>query len=107
MAATLMPYAIGRITGAVSEGAWQQGRLLQASLPAWACCSPWQLRCSGTGRHMAMIMVRPLRKKSASMRDLFAWLQQHSARYFGERTLPAAGYRINEGTIRLLKLPGC
>ncbi|MFJ3428955.1 MULTISPECIES: ABC transporter ATP-binding protein [Pseudomonas] len=105
MAATLMPYAIGRITGAVSEGAWQQGDLLQASLPALGllfALAVVQLLCA-RGATLCMIMVRPL-QKIRIVRDLFAWLQQHSARYFGEHFAGSLAHRINEGTIGLLEI---
>ena len=105
MAATLMPYAIGRITGAVSEGAWQQGDLLQASLPALGllfALAVVQLLCA-RGATLCMIMVRPL-QKIRIVRDMFAYLQRHSARYFGEHFAGSLAHRINEGTIGLLEI---
>lgn len=38
------------------------------------------------------------------VRDLFAWLRQHSARYFGEHFAGSLAHRINEGTIGLLEI---
>ena len=104
-AATLMPYAIGRITGAVSNGAWQHTDLLQASLPALTllfALTVVQMLCA-RGATLCMIMVRPL-QKIRIVRDLFAYLQRHSARYFGEHFAGSLAHRINEGAIGLLEI---
>ena len=104
-AATLMPYAIGRITGAVSNGAWQHTDLLQASLPALTllfALAVVQMLCA-RGATLCMIMVRPL-QKIRIVRDLFAYLQRHSARYFGEHFAGSLAHRINEGAIGLLEI---
>ena len=54
MAATLMPYAIGRITGAVSEGLWGHTDLFQASLPALGLLAwPWRRWCLPAARPFA------------------------------------------------------
>ena len=60
MTATLMPYAIGRITGAVSDGLWDHADLWQASLPALGLLfglAVAQMLCA-RGATLCMIMVR-------------------------------------------------
>ncbi|WP_256352125.1 hypothetical protein [Pseudomonas yamanorum] len=59
-----MPFAIGRITGAVSEGAWEHANLLQASLPALGLLlglALAQMLCA-RGATLCLIMVRPQQK---------------------------------------------
>lgn len=103
MTATLMPYAIGRITGAVSDGLWDHNDLLAASLPALGLLlglGVAQMLCA-RGATFCMIMVRPHQKVRIT-RDLFAYLQQHSPRYFGEHFAGSLAQRISEGSIGLL-----
>ena len=103
--ATLMPYAIGRITGAVSAGAWEHGDLFAASLPSLALLcglAVAQMLCA-RGATLCMIMVRP-DQKIRIVRDLFAYLQCHSARYFGEHFAGSLAHRIGEGSIGLLEI---
>ena len=105
MTATLMPYAIGRITGAVSDGAWDHADLWQASLPALGLLfglAVAQMLCA-RGATLCMIMVRP-QQKIRIVRDLFAYLQRHSARYFGEHFAGSLAHRIGEGSIGLLEI---
>ena len=95
MCATLMPYAIGRITGAASSGSWDQANLLQACLPAMGLLlglAVAQMLCA-RGATFCMIKVRPQQKVRIT-RDLFAYLQQHSARYFGEHFAGSLAHRI-------------
>ena len=103
MAATLMPYAIGRITGAVSEGLWDHTDLFQASLPALGLLFGLAVAqmVFARGATFCMIMVRPQQKVQIT-RDLFAYLQQHSPRYFGEHFAGSLAQRISEGSIGLL-----
>ena len=103
--ATLMPYAIGRITGAVSDGLWDHADLWQASLPALGLLfglAVAQMLCA-RGATLCMIMVRP-QQKIRIVRDLFAYLQRHSARYFGEHFAGSLAHRIGEGSIGLLEI---
>ncbi|MQT42206.1 MULTISPECIES: ABC transporter ATP-binding protein [unclassified Pseudomonas] len=105
MTATLMPYAIGRITGAVSDGLWDHADLWQASLPALGLLfglAVAQMLCA-RGATLCMIMVRP-QQKIRIVRDLFAYLQRHSARYFGEHFAGSLAHRIGEGSIGLLEI---
>lgn len=105
MCATLMPYAIGRITGAASSGSWDQANLLQACLPAMGLLlglAVAQMLCA-RGATFCMIKVRPQQKVRIT-RDLFAYLQQHSARYFGEHFAGSLAHRISEGSIGLLEI---
>lgn len=103
--ATLMPYAIGRITGAVSNGAWEHADLLHASQPALELLfglAVAQVLCA-RGATLCMIMVRP-QQKIRIIRELFAYLQGHSARYFGEHFAGSLAHRIGEGSIGLLEI---
>ena len=105
MTATLMPYAIGRITGAVSDGLWDHADLWQASLPALGLLfglAVAQMLCA-RGATLCLIMVRP-QQKIRIVRDLFAYLQRHSARYFGEHFAGSLAHRIGEGSIGLLEI---
>ena len=105
MTATLMPYAIGRITGAVSEGVWDNVDLWQASLPALGLLSGLAVAqmLFARGATLCMIMVRP-QQKIRIIRELFAYLQQHSPRYFSEHFAGSLAHRISEGSIGLLEI---
>ncbi|NNA15064.1 ABC transporter ATP-binding protein [Pseudomonas lundensis] len=105
MTATLMPYAIGRITGAVSEGVWDNVDLWQASLPALGLLFGLAVAqmLFARGATLCMIMVRP-QQKIRIIRELFAYLQQHSPRYFSEHFAGSLAHRISEGSIGLLEI---
>jgi len=105
MTATLMPYAIGRITGAVSEGLWDNVDLWQASLPALGLLFGLAVAqmLFARGATLCMIMVRP-QQKIRIIRELFAYLQQHSPRYFSEHFAGSLAHRISEGSIGLLEI---
>ena len=105
MTATLMPYAIGRITGAVSEGVWDNVDLWQASLPALGLLFGLAVAqmLFARGATLCMIMVRP-QQKIRIIRELFAYLQHHSPRYFSEHFAGSLAHRISEGSIGLLEL---
>ncbi|WP_047276414.1 ABC transporter ATP-binding protein [Pseudomonas lundensis] len=105
MTATLMPYAIGRITGAVSEGVWDNVDLWQASLPALGLLFGLAVAqmLFARGATLCMIMVRP-QQKIRIIRELFAYLQHHSPRYFSEHFAGSLAHRISEGSIGLLEI---
>ncbi|SOB52414.1 ABC transporter ATP-binding protein [Pseudomonas lundensis] len=105
MTATLMPYAIGRITGAVSEGLWDNVDLWQASLPALGLLFGLAVAqmLFARGATLCMIMVRP-QQIIRIIRELFAYLQQHSPRYFSEHFAGSLAHRISEGSIGLLEI---
>ena len=105
MTATLMPYAIGRITGAVSDGTWDSVDLWHASLPALGLLFGLAMAqmLFARGATLCMIMVRP-QQKIRIIRELFAYLQQHSPRYFSEHFAGSLAHRISEGSIGLLEI---
>ncbi|MBM1197624.1 ABC transporter ATP-binding protein [Pseudomonas weihenstephanensis] len=105
MTATLMPYAIGQITGAVSDGAWDQADVWHASLPALGLLFALAVAqmLFARGATLCMIMVRP-QQKIRIIRDLFAYLQRHSPRYFSEHFAGSLAHRIGEGSIGLLEI---
>ncbi len=102
---TLIPYAIGRITGAVSEGLWTDQDIWQASLSALQLLAALAVGEMLLSRLMSlcMIHIRPGQKQRIAS-DLFAYLQQHSHRYFSEHFAGSLSQRISEASIGVLEL---
>ncbi|MFC6476659.1 ABC transporter transmembrane domain-containing protein [Pseudomonas asuensis] len=102
---TLIPYAIGQITGAVSQGLWSSIDLFEACLPYILMLAGLALGEMLFSRSMSicMIIVRPMQKRRVAG-DLFAYLQQHSHRYFSERFAGSLSQRISEASVGLLEI---
>lgn len=102
---TLIPYAIGEITGAVSQGLWSSTDVLEACLPYLLLLAGLALGEMLFSRTMSicMIIVRPMQKRRVTG-DLFAYLQQHSHRYFSERFAGSLSQRISEASVGLLEI---
>ncbi len=98
----LMPYAIGQIVGVVSKsGADTGGRdivaLAMAPLLLFVGLSVGELifnRASGACR----VIVAP-RQRTNVARELFAYLQQHSHRYFSNNFAGSLSARISETSV--------
>lgn len=102
---TLIPYAIGKITGAVSEGLWKDADILSASMPAlllMASLAAGEMLLSRS-MSLCMIFVRP-RQKQRITADLFAYLQKHSHRYFSEHFAGSLAQRISEAAVGVLEV---
>ena len=92
--AILLPYAIGRIIQAVTEGQGASLDALQEPLLWFAGLGLGEVlfsRASGA----ALITVGP-RLRLETSAELYAYLQHHSQRYFSEHFAGALAHRITE-----------
>jgi ATP-binding cassette subfamily B protein len=102
---TLIPYAIGEITGAISQGIWNEANVFEASVPYLCLLAALAAGEMVFSRLMGlcMIIVRPRQKRRITA-DLFAYLQLHSHRYFSERFAGSLSQRISEASVGLLEI---
>jgi ATP-binding cassette subfamily B protein len=105
LCSTLIPFAIGKITGAVSGGLWNGMDIFSAAKPALLLLA--LLACGemllSRSMSLCMIYIRPQQKRRITA-DLFAYLQKHSHRYFSEHFAGSLSQRISEAGVGVLEI---
>ncbi|SDI92863.1 ATP-binding cassette, subfamily B [Pseudomonas flavescens] len=105
ISATLIPYAIGQLTTAISDGIWRGSEVLHQSsaavgvLALFAALAIIFERANGA----VLIVIRP-RQKRRITGDLFAYLRRHSHRYFAEHFAGSLSQRVSETTLGVLDI---